>query len=94
MRGSRTWRRRHERRRRLAAAERDDLLVLCEECLEGARGSLPFLDAVKASVVRGELSADADVAVARCSAGHEVVLRRGEQPASLARHDARQLQIG
>ncbi len=67
---------------------------LCEECLEGARGSLSFLDAVKASVVRGELSADADVAVARCSAGHEVVLRRGDRPASLARHDARQLQIG
>src|SRR4051794_41935813 len=53
---------------------------LCEECLDAARGTASFLDAVRVSVVRGELAVDAEVAFARCAAGHEVVLRRGAPP--------------
>jgi hypothetical protein len=67
---------------------------LCEECLDDARGSLSFLDAVRVSIVRGEFAADVDVAVARCSAGHRLVLRRGGRPPSLSRRDERQLQLG
>jgi hypothetical protein len=33
------------------------------------------------------------VAVVRCAAGHEIVLRRVERPPALARPDDRQLQI-
>jgi hypothetical protein len=67
---------------------------LCEECLEAARGTVSFLDAVRVSVVRGELAVDAEVAFARCAAGHEVVLRRVARPPSLQRRDERQLQLG
>ena len=67
---------------------------LCEQCLEAAHDAASFLDAVRVSVVRGELAPDADVAFARCAAGHEVVLRRVARPPSLPRHDTRQLQIG
>ena len=67
---------------------------LCEECLEQARGTASFVDAVRVSVVRGELAVDAEVAFARCAAGHEVVLRRVARPRSLQSRDARQLQIG
>jgi hypothetical protein len=67
---------------------------LCEPCLDAARASGSFLDAVRVSVVRGELAADAEVAFARCPAGHEIVLRRVARPPSLARRDNRQLQIG
>jgi hypothetical protein len=67
---------------------------LCEECLEAARGTTSFLDAVRVSVVRGELAVDAEVAFAHCAAGHEVVLRRVARPPSLQRRDERQLQIG
>ena len=67
---------------------------LCEECLEDARGTASFLEAVRVSVVRGELAVDGEVAFARCAAGHEVVLRRVARPPSLVRRDERQLQIG
>ena len=67
---------------------------LCEECLDAARGSLSFLDAVRVSVVRGDLPPDADVVTAYCSGGHRVVLRRGGRPAALAPRDDRQLQLG
>ena len=67
---------------------------LCETCLEEARregGS--FLEAVRAASVRGTVGAEAPVAFARCAAGHEVVLRRVEQPPQLGRIDERQLQL-
>ena len=67
---------------------------LCEPCLESARvtGAL-FADALASSTVRGDFARDAEVAVARCSAGHEIVLRRSARPPSLAAHDDRQLQL-
>ena len=67
---------------------------LCEPCLESARvmGAL-FADALASSTVRGAIARDAEVAVARCSAGHEIVLRRSARPSSLQSHDDRQLQL-
>jgi len=67
---------------------------LCEPCLESARvsGAL-FVDALASSTVRGEIARETEVAVARCSAGHEIVLRRSARPPSLALHDDRQLQL-
>jgi hypothetical protein len=67
---------------------------LCEPCLEGARqsGAL-FADALASASVRGSVASEAAVAVVRCDAGHEIVLRRVERPPSLARPDDRQLQI-
>jgi hypothetical protein len=67
---------------------------LCEPCLEAARlsGAL-FADALASASVRGSVEPDAAVTVARCDAGHEIVLRRVERPPSLPRHDDRQLQI-
>jgi hypothetical protein len=67
---------------------------LCERCLDSARATGSFLDAVRVAAVRGRLPPDAELAVARCSAGHQIVLRRGARPPALARHDDRQLQIG
>jgi len=67
---------------------------LCEECLELARGDgKTFLDAVRAASVRGRLPTETDVGFVHCSAGHEVVVRRIDTPASLGRRDTRQLQI-
>ncbi len=67
---------------------------LCEPCLEAARlGGALFTDALAGASVRGTVSVDAQVAVARCAAGHEVVLRRVERPPGLLRHDDRQLQL-
>ena len=67
---------------------------LCEPCLEAARlsGAL-FADALSTASVRGSVAPDAAVTVARCDAGHEIVLRRVERPPALARPDDRQLQI-
>jgi hypothetical protein len=67
---------------------------LCEPCLEAARrsGAL-FADALSSASVRGSVAPDAAVALARCDAGHEIVLRRIERPPALARPDDRQLQI-
>ena len=67
---------------------------LCEPCLEAARlsGAL-FADALSTASVRGSVAPDAAVAVVRCEAGHEIVLRRVERPPGLQRHDDRQLQI-
>ncbi|MDX6476991.1 MAG: hypothetical protein QOH95_2502 [Gaiellaceae bacterium] len=67
---------------------------LCEPCLEAARvsGAL-FAEALSGASVRGSVAADATVTVARCAAGHEIVLRRVERPPGLGRHDDRQLQI-
>jgi hypothetical protein len=76
------------------APSASEFSCLCEECLEAARTSSSFVDAVRVSVVRGELASDADVAFARCAAGHELVLRRVARPPSLPRRDARQLQLG
>jgi hypothetical protein len=45
------------------------------------------------SIVRGTLAPGCEFVRARCGAGHELVLRRGERPAGLARVDERQLQL-
>ena len=67
---------------------------LCETCLDAARvsGAL-FADALAGASVRGSVSAEASVAVVRCTAGHEIVLRRVERPPQLAHRDERQLQL-
>ena len=67
---------------------------LCELCLESARrsGAL-FTDALAVASVRGALGIETEVALARCAAGHEIVLRRVERPPGLQRHDDRQLQL-
>ena len=67
---------------------------LCEPCLEAARrsGAL-FSDALQSAAVRGSLAKEAELGVVRCAAGHEIVLRRGEQPPLLAQRDERQLQL-
>ncbi len=67
---------------------------LCELCLESARrsGAL-FTDALTVASVRGALEVETELALARCAAGHEIVLRRVERPPGLQRHDDRQLQI-
>ncbi len=67
---------------------------LCEPCLEAARSSgALFTDALAGASVRGEVSRASDIAVVRCAAGHEIVLRRVERPPGLQRHDDRQLQL-
>jgi hypothetical protein len=67
---------------------------LCEQCLEAARvrGDL-FSDALSSATVRGTLELQALVTSIRCTAGHELLLRRVERPPSLASHDDRQLSI-
>ena len=66
---------------------------LCERCLDERADASSFLDAVRVASVRGELALEAQVAFARCSAGHEVIVRRVDRPPGVARHDARQMQI-
>jgi hypothetical protein len=67
---------------------------LCEPCLESARvAGVLFAEALASATVRGSLAREAEVAVARCSAGHEIVLRRSARPPSLSSHDDRQLQL-
>jgi hypothetical protein len=67
---------------------------LCEPCLEAARisGAL-FADALAHATLRGTVAADATVAVVRCGAAHEIVLRRIERPPRLRRPDDRQLSL-
>ena len=67
---------------------------LCEPCLEAQRlaGAL-FADALAAASVRGTVARETETSVARCRAGHQIVLRRVERPLSLVRPDDRQLQI-
>ena len=60
---------------------------LCEPCLEAARRSgLLFADALMQASVRGTIPASVDAVSRRCGAGHEIVLRRIERPASLPHH--------
>jgi hypothetical protein len=67
---------------------------LCEVCLEGARtGGLLFVDALMVATVRGDIGAEVEVSSRRCSAGHEIVLRRVARPPSLVRPDERQLAL-
>jgi hypothetical protein len=67
---------------------------LCETCLESARRSgLLFADALMQASVRGSIPAVVDAASRRCSAGHEIVLRRITRPPSLPQHDERQLAL-
>jgi hypothetical protein len=67
---------------------------LCEVCLEQARTSgMLFAEALLRASVRGTIGAEADVSSRRCGAGHLIVLRRVERPASLPHHDERQLQL-
>ena len=67
---------------------------LCEPCLEAARvrGDL-FSDALHGAAVRGSIGAEVAVTSVRCTAGHELVVRRVERPPGLARPDDRQLQL-
>jgi hypothetical protein len=67
---------------------------LCEPCLESARldGEL-FGDALRVASIRGAIAAEATSAVARCAAGHELLVRRVERPPGLLHPDHRQLQI-
>jgi hypothetical protein len=67
---------------------------LCEPCLEAARrsGAL-FSDALLVASVRGNVGKDTALGVVRCAAGHQIVLRRGEQPPALTHRDERQLQL-
>jgi hypothetical protein len=67
---------------------------LCEQCLDAARaGGATFADALAGASVRGAVAAESAVTVARCAAGHEIVLRRVERPPGLRRHDERQMQL-
>ena len=67
---------------------------VCERCLDAASAAgVPFARAIAASLVRGSIAVDVTVVRARCRAGHELVLRRVERPAALARRDERQLQL-
>jgi hypothetical protein len=67
---------------------------LCEQCLDAARvAGATFADALAGATVRGAVAAESSVTVARCAAGHEIVLRRVERPPGLQRHDDRQMQI-
>jgi hypothetical protein len=67
---------------------------LCEACLDLARSDgRSFIEAVRTASIRGRLPTETDVGFVRCSAGHEVVVRRIDTPAALARRDGRQLQI-
>jgi hypothetical protein len=66
---------------------------LCERCLEARDSAESFLDAVRVASVRGDLALDADLAFARCSAGHQVIVRRIDRPPGLARRDSDQLQL-
>jgi hypothetical protein len=52
-----------------------------------------FADALMIAGVRGPFPIDSDVSTRRCSAGHEILLRRIERPPSLPRHDERQLAL-
>jgi hypothetical protein len=61
---------------------------LCERCLEQAReAGVLFAEALMFASVRGTLALDVATASRRCAAGHELVLRRGERPLSLQRHE-------
>jgi hypothetical protein len=67
---------------------------LCEPCLETARiAGVLFIDAISSASVRGEIAREAETASVRCAAGHQIVLRRVERPASLKRPDEGQLQL-
>ena len=66
---------------------------LCERCLDDRADASSFLDAIRVAAVRGELAVDAELALARCSAGHQIVVRRIDRPPRLARPDARQLEL-
>jgi hypothetical protein len=52
-----------------------------------------FAEALRVASVRGSIARETDVAVVRCTAGHELVLRRVERPPGLLHPDDRQLQI-
>jgi hypothetical protein len=66
---------------------------LCERCLDERAGAGSFLDAVRVAAVRGELAPGAELALAHCSAGHQVVVRRIDRPPRLTRPDSRQLEL-
>jgi hypothetical protein len=67
---------------------------LCEHCLETARvGGRSLFEAMHGASVRGSIAAGSDVALARCPAGHQIVVRRVERPQALTRHDQGQLRI-
>jgi hypothetical protein len=66
---------------------------LCEQCLEQARtAGMLFADALMVASVRGEIAQDVAVTSRRCASGHELILRRGDSPPSLAKRQG-QLQL-
>jgi hypothetical protein len=67
---------------------------LCERCLDERGDATSFLAAIRVAAVRGELAPEAELAIARCNAGHRVVVRRIDRPPRLARPHARQLELG
>jgi len=67
---------------------------LCEQCLECARvDGHTLFEAIHGASVRGTIAPGANLALARCGADHEIVIRRVERPPGLARPDERQLQL-
>jgi hypothetical protein len=66
---------------------------LCERCLDSARDSESFLDAVRGAAVQGRLAPETSVGFFHCRAGHELIVRRVERPTGLVRRNARQLQL-
>jgi hypothetical protein len=67
---------------------------LCEHCLERARTEgRSLFEALHGASVRGTIGAGSDVAFARCTAGHEIFVRRVERPPALTRPDQAQLRI-
>jgi hypothetical protein len=67
---------------------------LCEHCLERARlDGRSLFEALHGASVRGSIAVGSDVAFARCTAGHEIFVRRVERPQALARHDQGQLRL-
>ena len=66
---------------------------LCEHCLEHARvAGASLFEAIQAAGLRGAIPVDTNLVVARCEAGHELVVRRVERTPGLAT-DVRQLQL-
>jgi hypothetical protein len=66
---------------------------LCEHCLESARlAGASLFEAIQTASLRGAIPVDANVVLVRCSARHELVVRRVERPPGLHADD-RQLHI-
>jgi hypothetical protein len=75
------------------SASTTSFACLCEPCLDAAReAGVLFADALAAARVQGDVARETEATVARCAAGHEIVLRRSARPPALQRDD-RQLSL-